>query len=174
VRIEVEKLTPEGEPFAETYAEGELELGDEDASLAGETVVEGRAARKGDEVRMSGRIRSTLAAVCDRCVRPLVLPVEIEFSEAFTPLVPVSSADETELRPDDLHVSTYEGGEIDTDDLAREQLLLSLPTQFVCRDDCRGLCQKCGANLNEGDCHCPAGETDPRWAALADLKTRGD
>lgn len=173
MRIEVENLTPQGEPFAHTYAEDELSLEEEYARLTGETTIEGRAARKGVEINLGGRIGARVEAACDRCLRPLTLPLDIEFSEFFTPLRPEEDrGEETELKPDDLHLSVYEGDEIDVDDLVREQVLLALPVQFVCREDCKGLCQKCGADLNEGECQCPQGEIDPRWAALADFKSR--
>jgi uncharacterized protein len=52
----------------------------------------------------------------------------------------------------------------------REQILLNLPEQVFCKEDCKGLCQKCGANRNLIDCKCDSDETDPRWAALKNLK----
>jgi uncharacterized protein len=60
--------------------------------------------------------------------------------------------------------------ELDLTELAREQILLNLPSQVFCREDCQGLCQKCGANLNLIDCSCEESEVDPRWAALRNLK----
>ena len=69
-------------------------------------------------------------------------------------------------------LAAFEGDSIDLDELVREQILLALPTRHLCREDCKGLCQKCGADLNAGDCSCEQGETDPRWAALADFKRR--
>ena len=81
-----------------------------------------------------------------------------------------TSEKEAEVRNDDLNVSIYDGEKIDLTDLVREQILLDLPTQILCREDCKGLCQKCGANLNEVNCNCAENETDPRWSALKNLK----
>ncbi len=61
------------------------------------------------------------------------------------------------------------GEHVDLDDLVREQILLALPTRQLCRDDCKGLCPTCGANLNQTTCDCSAEEIDPRFAALAQL-----
>jgi len=61
---------------------------------------------------------------------------------------------------------------IDLTEAVREELLLAVPQYVVCRDDCRGLCPRCGADLNAGPCGC-APETDPRWAALTKLN-RGE
>ena len=54
-------------------------------------------------------------------------------------------------------------------DLLREELLLSQPTKPVCKEDCKGICAGCGAELNSEPCTCPP-EVDPRWDALKDLK----
>jgi len=58
---------------------------------------------------------------------------------------------------------------IDLAPLARELSLLSMPTKVLCRPDCLGLCQECGANLNEGDCGCAEAAIDPRLSALQQL-----
>ena len=173
MRIEVEKLTREGEPFAHSYAEGDLSLDESRAHLRGETAVEGRASRNGEEVRLSGKISAGVEVLCDRCLRPVSGPLEVEFRESFTPLAAETRLkEETVLSKDDLHVSVYEGDSIDVDELVREQVLLALPARFVCRDDCKGLCPTCGADLNEEPCACPKGEIDPRWAALEELRSR--
>ncbi|MGB1779712.1 MAG: DUF177 domain-containing protein, partial [Longimicrobiales bacterium] len=53
----------------------------------------------------------------------------------------------------------------------REEMILAVNPYVVCEPECRGLCPKCGANLNEGACDCTDDEVDPRWAALRDLKS---
>jgi uncharacterized protein len=174
MRIEVEKLPETGEPFAHTYEEGALSLDESRAHLRGPTTIEGRAGRKGDEIVLKGQMRAEVELLCDRCLRPVAAPLEVEFEESF-----VSSAaddplgEEKELGREDLHIAFYEGDAIDIDELVREQILLALPTRFVCREDCKGLCPTCGADLNEESCNCPQGESDPRWAALEKLKENG-
>ena len=58
---------------------------------------------------------------------------------------------------------------IDIDGLVRDDILLELPSKYLCSDECKGLCPKCGANLNEKACGCTAKETDPRLEALRKL-----
>jgi uncharacterized protein len=58
------------------------------------------------------------------------------------------------------------------EDVLREQVLLSLPARTLCRQDCKGLCPRCGQNLNSDVCTCDAAPVDPRWAALSDLGSR--
>ena len=68
---------------------------------------------------------------------------------------------------------TYANGELlATEPLVAEQVQLNLPTHPLCREDCRGLCPRCGANLNDGPCGCAEPPGDPRWAALAGLRDK--
>jgi uncharacterized protein len=172
MRIEVENLTAEGKPFERTYAPAELALEDEYASLAGEVRARGRASRRGDEVRVSGSLQTSVELRCDRCLGPVPVPVNVEFAANFVrPADPAAEAGE--LHDEDLEFSVYDGDSVDLDEIVREQILLALPARQLCRDDCRGLCPACGRNLNAESCDCARHETDPRWAALADLK-QGD
>ena len=171
MRIEVENLTPAGESFAHAYGEGEISLDETRARLTGATSVEGRASRKGREVRLAGKIGAIFEMLCDRCLRPVEVPAEVEFQESFVPREDDARTEaERELLKDDLHLSVYDGDAIEVGDIAREQLLLALPARFVCREDCKGLCPQCGADLNAGACDCASREVDPRWAALGKLK----
>lgn len=171
MRIEVENLTATAKPFAHTYGAEEVELEDEGARLVSDAVVEGSASRKGEQVRLRGTIRAEVELLCDRCLAPERAPLAVEFDTSFIPQeVEAGKQENVELLPEDLGLSAYEGDAIDLDELVREQLLLALPSRHLCREDCKGLCQKCAANLNAGHCTCEQGEIDPRWAALADLK----
>jgi uncharacterized protein len=171
MRIEVENLTAAAEPFEHTYRAEEIELDEEAARLVSDAAVRGRASRKGEEVRLRGEIRTEVELLCDRCASPERAPLEVEFDTSFVPQeAEAAKTENVELQKEDLLLSAYEGGAVDLDELVREQILLALPSRHLCGEDCKGLCQKCGANLNEGHCSCEQGEADPRWAALADLK----
>jgi uncharacterized protein len=69
-----------------------------------------------------------------------------------------------------LEIAILESNNIDVAELVREQILLNLPEQVFCAEDCKGLCPQCGANRNLIDCKCEEKEIDPRWAALKNLK----
>ena len=108
---------------------------------------------------------------CDRCLdvinRPLIAEVRIIYSTDAELVQPASgeagSADEfLRLMPAD--------GEVDLADDARQALLLRIPMQVLCRDDCAGLCPACGINRNCKSCACISDAADPRWAALKNLK----
>jgi uncharacterized protein len=89
---------------------------------------------------------------------------------------PTISVDAREIEQpgagDDLHSPYLEQGLLDLPAWARDALVLAMPAQIVCSDDCRGLCPECGANMNEVDPeqHRHEGGGDPRWAKLRDLK----
>src|SRR2546423_11499239 len=85
VRIEVETLTEAGKPFEHTYRADEIALDDEQASLASEVEIEGLAHRKGEEVRINGKIKGEAEVLCDRCLAATRLPFEVEFDASFIP-----------------------------------------------------------------------------------------
>jgi uncharacterized protein len=171
MRIEVENLKEKAETFSHEYAPEEVELGEEAARLVSAAEVQGGASRKGEEVRVRGTIKTEVELLCDRCLAPRRAPLEVEFDARFIPQSAAAGAEENvELLADDLGVAAYEGDSIDLDELVREQIVLALPSRNLCREDCKGLCPQCGSDLNAGHCDCARGETDPRWAALADWK----
>jgi len=172
MRIEVEGLTAEGKPFEQTYAPAQLPLEDEHVELVSDVRTWGRASRKGDEVRVRGSLQTSVELRCDRCLGPVPVPVNVDFAANFVHAGD-PAAEGKELQDEDLEFSVYDGDSVDLDEVVREQILLALPARQLCRDDCRGLCPACGKNLNTEACDCARHETDPRWAALADLK-QGD
>ena len=173
MRIEVDRLNEAGTLFASVYAPDDLPLEDEFMRLASEAKVEGRAGRKREQIRLQGTINASVEVACDRCAAPVIVPVNADFDVTYVPAESLEVEPEaTELQEEDLSYATYEGDYLDLDELAREQLLLALPTHQLCREDCQGLCLTCGADLNTGTCRCEQQETDPRWAALAALKKK--
>ena len=175
MRIEVESLTGAGKPFAHTYRPEEVSLDeDEYARLTSRAAVEGTASRKGEEIRLRGTINAEVEVLCDRCLAAVRLPLEVEFDTAFVPqAAEAGRAENVELLTADMGLAAYEGDAVDLDELVREQIMLALPSRRLCREECKGLCPKCGADLNAGECDCERGEVDPRWSALAGLKNEG-
>jgi uncharacterized protein len=146
------------------------DLEEESARLTKPVKTVGRLRKGLAQVDVEGRISGEVEAECTRCLQGVTHKIDTAFKAAFVTEENYTSEKEAELRSDDLDVSIYDGEKIDLTDLVREQILLDLPTQILCREDCRGLCQKCGANLNEVNCNCEENEVDPRWAALKNLK----
>jgi uncharacterized protein len=105
------------------------------------------------------RFAAGLTGPCMRCLEPAEPEVAVDAREVDQP------GGGEELR------SPYvEGEELDLGAWARDAYALALPAQVVCREDCAGLCPKCGVNLNEDPGHAHEAEPDPRWAKLRELR----
>ena len=111
----------------------------------------------GNTVEARGTVTTTWEGDCVRCLKPATGTVKGEVRETF----------ETDYEEGDTYPLAHD--EIDLEPLARETVLLELPQVPLCRDDCAGLCPHCGADRNERSCDC-APPTDPRWAALDQLR----
>ena len=104
-------------------------------------------------LELTGTARSLLDLACDRCGK--------EFSREKA--VPLDC-----LLAENDEIVLLEGSEVDLDELVTTAFVLAMDTKNLCSEDCKGLCAKCGADLNLGPCGCRP-DVDPRWAALAQL-----
>lgn len=106
---------------------------------------------------------------CSRCLEVARLPVNALFKYVLTP-VQAEQPEEKELSAEDLDVVYYQDDLIDLDPLIAEQIMLQIPMKVTCREDCTGLCPRCGINLNTGSCQCHEKRIDSRLAVLKKLK----
>ncbi len=126
--------------------------------------------RAGTDLFFQGRLAALTEADCARCAEEFTAANERRFRFILVPKA-VGDDGRNTLRTEDLEFSVYGGEEIDLAPLIREQLLLALPTRPLCREECRGLCPLCGANLNNARCDCRPETFDPRLAVLRSLKS---
>lgn len=120
---------------------------------------EGSVTNHAGALVLEGTARSVLDLACDRCGKP--------FSRE--KVVPLDSLVAHELEDDENdEIFLLDGNELDLDEVVTTTYVLAMDTKNLCSDDCKGLCAKCGVNLNEGICRCKP-EVDPRLAALAQL-----
>ena len=125
--------------------------------------------RVGQKYVLNGAFKGALRVVCDRCLVTYSQKVESEFN-SFLIRVPEGIENvELELMEDDMEVVFVKDNEIDLHDIIREQLYLSLPIKCLCRNNCLGLCAKCGCNLNENTCKCIKEQGHPGFAILNKL-----
>lgn len=130
-----------------------------------------------------GGMRIEATAECRRCLGSVRLAIPVEFMLDFVPreLVPELEPSQTveddgegevagTFTADEADRVVYEGRSFDLEPVVREQVLLALPMDALCSEDCKGLCQVCGSNRNEGECGCDRHVPDPRWAALKNIK----
>lgn len=127
----------------------------------------------GDELLVRARLSGEAEVGCGRCLTRYRFPVKASFAELFREGEPSEDAEEEE--GDEYTITYYTGDQIDLTDSLRENLLLELPMQPVCRRECNGLCPTCGANLNEDACTCASNSTvDPRLVKLEELLRKPD
>ena len=167
--IELANVPIRRKPAELTFEVGEIDLDLDDARLVGAVNFTGETEKPDERVHVRGTVKADADIACFRCLEPVRKSLEITFDDVFVGEDHEPSEAELALEAEDLDVAIAIGGNIDLAEVVREQLLLTLTDQVLCRDDCRGLCPKCGSNRNLIDCKCIDNEVDPRWAALKDL-----
>ena len=172
--MEVRKL-----PFAETWQPGEIDFSDSEAVQTAPLVSKGVAellANTGGEGRVQGEVKTSLETTCDRCLGRATFEIDTPFDLFYKPAETVNSLeDEIAIDEGEAEMGFYELPGLVLEDILREQVLLQLPMQKVCSEDCRGICPVCGGNRSETDCSCevhPGGVQpgDDRWIALKDIQ----
>lgn len=137
-------------------------------------------------VLLSAKFEFEVQAPCKRCLLDTVLKLPVSLTLNLIPESMVKGdrdvAGEGDddgkaerggtFRLDDAETETFDGKQIDLDPIVREQVLLALPMETLCKEDCKGLCVQCGQNLNEAKCGCDPKPLDPRLAALKNIKLK--
>ena len=121
------------------------------------------------DIRLRAAYKGDFELLCARCVEPVPTPLEGSFDLIFRPHSVDADMGERAISPDETEIGYYEESGLSLEDVVREQVLLSLPPRTLCSEDCKGLCPRCGQNLNLGSCTCGESVTDPRWKALQGL-----
>lgn len=122
-------------------------------------IVEGEVRNRADVLYLELAAQTTLDAVCDRCGKAFLQEKVVPFRCILAEEVQNEDSDEIVLLEDD---------QVDVGELARTEFILEMDTKTLCSEDCKGLCPRCGADLNLGPCSCKK-EVDPRLAVLAKL-----
>ncbi len=126
--------------------------------------------KHGREILLRGHLEGTLALSCSRCLEGYNAPVAADFDLLLEP-GPEPVVPEVELTADELDLDFYQGEVVDLEKYLREQILLMMPLKPLCAETCRGICPRCGAELNHEPCRCKEEQTlSPLAAALAKLK----
>ncbi|MFM9123772.1 MAG: YceD family protein, partial [Actinomycetota bacterium] len=108
------------------------------------------------------RLATTIDGPCHRCLEEARIPVAIDARE-YQADAPAAGAESEEV------CDYLQGDELDVATWAADAVVLAMPHKILCREDCRGLCPSCGANLNAGPCDCPPPAGDDRWGPLRGL-----
>ena len=137
---------------------------EDDPKPVGSVHVTGRLSAAGTgQFYWHGRIEGDVALACNRCLTDTTAHVSDEAHIVFA-----EEGDENTEDPDVYRLDPN-ASELDLKPAIREQWLLAAPSFGLCRDDCKGLCLRCGVDLNTGSHECSSQESDPRWDALRKL-----
>jgi uncharacterized protein len=175
VFISVQELELKKVRFEVAFAPGEIEF-DGSLSQTSPLQTEGSAEllpHTLGEIRIQGRLKVAMRSECDRCLEPAEFPVDSNFDLFYRPVTRAEYDEEVEIDEGESEIAFYEGDGIELKDVLREYILLAMPMQRICREDCRGVCAMCGQNRNLVNCGCAAKPADDRWAALKKLQTKG-
>ena len=122
--------------------------------------VQGTVTAKDGFANLAVKASFSFSIPCDRCARQVDRRCAYSFSHVLVRSL--------ENGDDDRYVEVR-SEQLDLDELVREDILLELPTKFLCREDCKGICPKCGKNLNDGPCGCEQQAADTRFDVLKNL-----
>lgn len=131
----------------------------DDFELTSPVEFEGEVKNNTGIVSLSGKARFSATVTCGRCAELFKKDFEVEVEHLLANQLVNDDNDEYIVVEDNV---------LDLTELVCEDIILSLPTRFLCKEDCKGICSKCGKNLNEGKCDCKK-DIDPRMAALLEL-----
>ncbi len=173
--LEVQELV-----FQEEFRPGAIDLGSELTQQAPLEVsgraelVEEHQGRKApiQDIRIVGKYATRIGTRCARCLEPVEHPLEGSFDLLYRPTGVDFRAPEVSISEAETEIGYYRGEGMLLEDVLREQILLSLPARSTCSESCKGLCPRCGRNLNLESCNCPGPPPDTRWAALEEIRRK--
>ncbi|MFZ7104499.1 MAG: YceD family protein [Peptococcaceae bacterium] len=142
----------------------------EEVAITKPVQISAMVTNNGPILELKGYIRTEITGKCSRCLEKVVIPVNAVIEEELVHVADLrylGDFTEDELAEKFL---IFDHDLFDLTDLIRENIIFSLPYKILCKEKCRGLCIKCGQNLNEKECGCDTEEIDPRLAILAKLK----
>lgn len=150
----------------------DVDMGDSGIALI--SPVEGtvRLTRTPGGVLVEGHLHTTADQTCSRCLEPVSSPLDLDLTEEFLQTLDISTGLPLGASQEDPSILIDSHHVVNLDELIRQYLLTWLPMHPLCRQDCAGLCQECGHNLNESPCACPLPAVDSRLAALGTLLNR--
>ncbi len=121
-----------------------------------------------NEVMITGSLSVELEMECSRCLKGVRQAQDLPVSVVYHPAEEIGS-EKHGLHDDEMDLGFYTGEELDLQELITEQILLSVQMKPLCNEDCKGICPKCGIDLNMGTCTCVQKEIDPRLEVLKKL-----
>lgn len=124
----------------------------------------------GKSIMIKGMVRTILRLQCARCLNSFSYPIDSAIDLTLFPLKEASFSEEVELEKEDMELNFFEGDKINLSEIACEEVLLGIPYQPLCREECKGLCPVCGTDRNLSSCECAKQNLGSGFSALGKLK----
>lgn len=115
-------------------------------------------------VRIQAEGEITVSIPCSRCLEPVSYTIGIDYDEKLD--MKQSDQERMDALDENSFVAEHR---LDTEKLLHNELLIGWPMRVLCQEDCKGICSRCGANLNHGSCTCDTADLDPRMAVINDI-----
>jgi uncharacterized protein len=129
-----------------------------------------RIDKRGPEIMVKGDLMTEVNLSCSRCLKEFNARLTVPVDAVYHPLEELKDESHlNEVKTEELDLDFYSGEELDLLDLMKEQVELNLPMKPLCDEACRGICPKCGADLNVKSCTCSVKDRDPRFESLKKL-----
>jgi len=126
--------------------------------------------REFDHIRVNGRVETRVSLSCSRCLASYESGIVSAFTIFYSRATDGPQDSEVELAEADLVSATYSGEEIDLSPEISEQVMMEVPLKPLCSEECQGLCNKCGADLNTTECSCDRSEINFKMSVLKSFK----
>ena len=153
--IEVNKIPPEGLEIDRVLQLQPVQLSSGEQAKVGDARLSGTLRRSGSDLEFRGRVEAGISFTCSRCLEPFSQAVEGPCHRIFRAGPLGRPESEHALVEEDLALTPFDGTRINLEEMAQEQVYLAIPLKPLCREDCRGFCPNCGAELNTAPCNCP-------------------
>jgi uncharacterized protein len=129
-----------------------------------------RIDKAGAEIMVKGDLRTEFKLICSRCLKEFKGKLTVPVDVVYHPVEELKDeAHLNEVKSEELDLGFYSGEELDLLDLVKEQVELNIPMKPLCDDACKGICPKCGTDLNIKSCTCSVKDIDPRFEPLKKL-----
>ncbi len=168
MKIRIDTILPEGLRIDCRVPIAEIDQSDLDVRISSDIVFKGSLNPFSAGIMLDGTFESEIETQCARCLNPFNLRLSNSFKLLLTKTPSDEEEDSERSRVDQVDCEQVTDI-IDLTAILREQLILQIPLKMLCSDDCRGLCQQCGKNLNDGQCTCSTTPIDPRLLKLKQL-----
>ena len=147
--------------ISESFDMGKVDFLGEEFIFTAPCKIEGAILNNTKSLELNAEVTGEAVVHCARCQKPITIEVKFPISEVLV-------REDAEFMPDD-DVLIYSGTSIELLEAITNSFLMNVSGKYLCSEDCRGLCMRCGINLNEQSCDCDKDNIDPRWEKLAEI-----